>query len=176
MVLATQILKHIKGHYSTPCKDWYFYKKSRATEVLFFLDINILWNYKHFIRELGVAWNWSNYLSVRLVFCQHDFPKAVALCNISLTVIYKMCGHSFDSHCLEKMAGILLTGFSIFWSGWQACPGKLSMGTECAVWCDPGKRLGGSHIRAVVSVSTPVLSFMAYWKTPLGRQILSLEK
>lgn len=57
MVLATQILKHIEGHYFPPCKTSYFYKKSRATEVLFFLDINILWNYKYLIRELGVAWN-----------------------------------------------------------------------------------------------------------------------
>lgn len=91
-------------------------QKSRGTEVLFFLDVNILGNYKYLFRELGVAWKWSNKLSVHLVFYKNDFPKAAALCSISGTIIYKMCGYSFDSHCLEKIMGILLMGFSILLS------------------------------------------------------------
>lgn len=35
-------------------------QKSRGTEVFFFLDVNILGNYKYLFRELGVAWKWSN--------------------------------------------------------------------------------------------------------------------
>lgn len=75
------------------------------------------------------------------VFCKEDFRKAAALWNVSWTFIYQMCGHPFDSHYLEKRVGILLTGFSILLSLWQACfsMGKLSMATQCCVWCDTGK-------------------------------------
>lgn len=113
MILATQTLKQIKGHYSSPV---YIYKKSRAAEVLFFLDVNILWDYKYVFRELGVVWKWSDELSGHLVFYKHDFPKAATLCNIFWAILYKICGCSSDSHCLKKIMGILLICFSILLS------------------------------------------------------------
>lgn len=44
-------------------------------------------------------------------------------------VTYKMCGHSFVSHCLEKIVGMLLTAFGILLSTWWAyfSAGKLSV-------------------------------------------------
>lgn len=103
-------------------------KKSRAIEVFCSLKVTISRNYKYLFEELEAG---NGQISVHLVFYKHDFPKAAALCNISWTIIYKMCGHSFDSHCLEKLVGILLMAFSILLSTWWAyfSTGKLSMTT-----------------------------------------------
>ena len=129
MVLATQILKQTKGHYSPTCKTCYIYKRSRATEVLFVLDINKLWNSKYLFRELGIAWKWSDKLSVHLLFYKHNFPKAAALCNISWTIIYKnVC--SFIWQSLPGVnSGNIINGLQHFIMYMGACfsTGKLSV-------------------------------------------------
>lgn len=142
MLLATVILKQIKGHYSLHWKICYIYKKSRVTQELYFLDINILWNYKYHINLENQELSGNIQLScVHPVFCKQDFQKAAALWNVPWIFIYQMCGHSFDSHYLQKIVGILLMVFSILLSTWQASFSmrKLSLATQCCVWCDTGK-------------------------------------
>lgn len=82
-----------------------------------------------------------------------------------------------DNICLEtNKEDIIKWNSTFYYLGLIGNTRKLPITTEHMVWCDIGKRLGGSHINAVISVSTPILGFIAYWKKPLGRQTLSLTR
>lgn len=177
MILATAILKQIKGHYSLPCKICYIYKKSRVTEGLYFLDINRLWNYKYLSRESVVAWKYSNKLCSSCVL-QTGLPKSSCLVKCFLD-LHPPNMWSFIRQSLPgENSGNIINGFQHFivYMAGLLQHGKSVNDHTMLYLMWHWERLAGSHISALVSVSTPVLSFMVHWKKPLGRQILSLQQ
>lgn len=152
-------------------------KKVELLRNYIILDINILWIYKYLSRELEVARKYSNKLCSSCVL-QTGLLKSSCIVECFLD-LYLPNVWSFTWQSLNgENSRNIINGFQhfIIYMAGLFQHGKAVSGHTmlCLMW--HWKRLAGSHITALVCVSTPVLSFMVYWKKPLGRQILSLQQ